>query len=235
MILLENSFGALKLIFSYDEQSGAELLKIDGENFRHLFLARRSAENEKFLFRNLKDSFLYEYETSNIGKKEATLRLINSFEEPQETKREREIAWCVVDPKTIEKTLPALNELGIDNIHFIYSARSQKNFKIDIERINRILINSCCQCGRTKLMGVHTFKNIEEFCNEKKEFFVLDFGGEPFGDIKEGLFLIGPEGGFTNDEKDFLKSKAQKVVSFFGANVLKSETAAIAVASLCAM
>jgi 16S rRNA (uracil1498-N3)-methyltransferase len=231
-ILQENSFGALKLIFSYEEKSGLELLKIEGDSFRHLFLSRRSGADEKFLFRNLREPFLYEYEVLEIGKKDATLRLVSSFEDDVCEIKSCDIAWCVVDPKTIEKSLPMLNEIGVKNLYFIYSARSQKNFKIEMERINRILINSCCQCGRSDLMNVEIFKSLQEFCDKQKEFFVFDFGGETLEGIREGVFLVGPEGGFSDDEKKLLKAKAKKIVSFGTKNILRSETAVVAAASL---
>jgi len=223
------------LVFSFDEKSGIELLKIDGENFRHLFLSRRSTADEKFLFRNLKEPLLYEYEVLNIGKKDATLELTNSFADDTTTKKRCDIAWCVVDPKTIEKTVPMLNELGVDNLYFIYSARSQKNFKVDEERINRILINSCCQCGRSELMSVAIFKSLKEFCDSQKDFFVFDFGGESIEGTKEGVFLVGPEGGFNDEEKKILSEKAKKTLSFGTKNILRSETAVVAAASLCAI
>jgi 16S rRNA (uracil1498-N3)-methyltransferase len=220
------------MIFSYDDKSGAELLKIEGENFRHLFLARRSSEGEKFLFRNLKDAFLYEYEAVLIGKKEATLKLIATLPDKKPEAKRCDIAWCVVDPKTIEKTLPMLNEIGVQNLYFIYAARSQKNFKIDMERINRIIINSCCQCGRSDLMKISIFKDFKDFCDAKKDFCVLDFGGESVSDADNNIFLIGPEGGFNEDEKSFLSKKAKKILSFNTPNVLRSETAVVAAASL---
>jgi 16S rRNA (uracil1498-N3)-methyltransferase len=223
------------LVFSFDEKSGIELLKIEGENFRHLFLSRRSTADEKFLFRNLKEPFLYEYEVLNIGKKDATLKLTSSFADAAATKKQCNIAWCVVDPKTIEKTVPMLNELGVNNLYFIYSARSQKNFKIDEERITRIVINSCCQCGRNDLMNVVIFKSLKDFCANQKDFFVFDFGGEPAEKIKEGLFLVGPEGGFNDEEKRILSEKAKKTLSFGTKNILRSETAVVAAASLCAI
>ena len=91
------------MVFSYDEKSGADILKIEGDTFRHLFLARRSKDNESFLFCNLQEPALYEYKAINVSKKDATLELITKHEKPQKTKKTA-IGWCVVDPKTIEKT-----------------------------------------------------------------------------------------------------------------------------------
>lgn len=235
MILLENSFGALKLVFSYDERSGIEHLTIDGEPFRHLFLSRRAKEGERFLFRNLREPFLYEYEAVSINKKEAQMSLTSKTEdEERKDGGDISLAWCVVDPKTIEKTIPFLNELGVKNLRFVYSDRSQKNFKIDMERIHRILINSCCQCGRNLLMNVSVFKNLEEFLNETDEFYTLDFGGESVQEGDNGLWLIGPEGGFSNKERGILRQKSKKTLSFKTSNILRSETAIISAATMLA-
>ncbi len=220
------------MVFSYDERSGAQTLKIEGDTFRHLFLSRRSKEDEVFLFRNLVDGVLYEYKVQAIGKKEAILTLNGQYNDVGANFVGSEIAWCVVDTKTIEKTLPMLNELGVSKIHFIYADRSQKNFKIDMDRLKRILINSCCQCGRTTLMEIITHKSLDEFCDTNIPFFAFDFGGESIGDVHSGTFLIGPEGGFSKRERELIKKRAQKILSFGAPNVLKSETAAVAAATL---
>lgn len=220
------------MVFSYSPSSGTKLLKVEGESFRHLFLSRRSKSNERFLFRNLKDNFLYEYKAVSIGKKDALLELVGKEEDGSSDFVGCEIAWCVVDPKTVEKTLSSLNELGVKRLFFIYSSRSQKNFKIDTQRIERIVINSCCQCGRTDLMEIEVLESLDEFCALKKEFYVFDFGGERVGDIRNGLFLIGPEGGFSLEEKALLKREAKKVLSFASPTVLRSETAVLSAASL---
>lgn len=220
------------MVFSYDEKSGSELLKIEGESFRHLFLARRSKADKTFLFRNLRDGFLYEYEVQNVSKKDATLRLISNKKDESKHASANEIAWCVADPKTIEKTLPMLNEIGVSKLYFVYSDRSQKNFKLDMDRINRILINSCCQCGRSDLMDTYVYESLKDFCADKKEFFAFDFGGEPVSKVSDGIFLVGPEGGFSEDEKKFLSKNAKKILSFKTKNILRSETAVVLAASL---
>ena len=125
-----------------------------------------------------------------------------------------------------------LNEAGVSKIYFIYSDRSQKNFKIDEERLARILISSCCQCGRASLMETAVCRSLDEFCDMNIPFFAFDFGGENIRDIRSGTFLIGPEGGFSERERELIKKSAQKIVSFTAPNIFRSETAAVAAASL---
>ena len=40
-----------------------------------------------------------------------------------------EIAWACVESGVIEKTLPSLNEMGVDVLHLVYCDFSQKNVK----------------------------------------------------------------------------------------------------------
>ena len=50
-------------------------------------------------------------------------------------------------------------------------------------------------------------------------------------DIKEILFIVGPEGGFTKEEESFLIENSYKPVSL-GKRVLRVETAAIYISSI---
>ncbi len=81
-------------------------------------------------------------------------------------------------------------------------------------------------------MNISIFKSLEEFCEEQKEFYALDFDGKPITKEDNGVWLIGPEGGFSEDERNLLSTKTKKILSFGGANILKSETAIIAGAAL---
>jgi 16S rRNA (uracil1498-N3)-methyltransferase len=222
------------MVFSYCEQSGEPLIELEGENFRHIVSARRSKVGEEIRFRNLRDGFEYTYEISAIGKKSATATLLDKKYIETKDFSGAKIGWCIVDPKTIEKILPHLNELGVKELYFIYSARSQKNFKPDFERMEKILINSCCQCGRNDLIKMKVFGSLKEFMDETDDFSVFDFGGEALtAEDKNKLFLIGPEGGFGNEERELFGQKSKKILSFSTKNILKSETAVLAAATFC--
>jgi 16S rRNA (uracil1498-N3)-methyltransferase len=61
------------------------------------------------------------------------------------------------------------------------------------------------------------------FCDER--------GGEPFGDtIKAGpaAVLIGPEGGFTDEENAAIRAAPFAVPVSLGPNILRADTAAVA-------
>jgi 16S rRNA (uracil1498-N3)-methyltransferase len=136
----------------------------------------------------------------------------------------------VVDNKSVEKVLPLLNELGVSKITFIYCDRSQKNFKPDFKRYERILESSMQQCGRSEMMIFSEMKDIEAFIADNPQTVVFDFCDEVLED-GEGIdtVLIGSEGGFSESERTFLTE--QKVLRLDTPMILRSETAATAIAS----
>jgi 16S rRNA (uracil1498-N3)-methyltransferase len=140
------------------------------------------------------------------------------------------IGWCIVDSKSVEKVLPLLNELGVSKITFIYCDRSQKNFKPDFKRYERILESSMQQCGRSEMMLFDEMKNIAAFLQENPQTVVFDFCEEVLGDSSDiNTVLIGSEGGLSEAERTLLKE--QKVFRLDTPMILRSETAATAIAS----
>jgi 16S rRNA (uracil1498-N3)-methyltransferase len=211
--------------FIYHPNPTTQLI-LSGENHKYLFKVRRLKKDELVKVRNLKDEYLYIYAIQNINKKEAVLTLKEKILKPNTPKKYFHLAWCVIDPKNIEKALPSLNEIGVSKISFIYCDFSQRNFKLKPERLEKILINSCQQCGRSDLMEIEILNSSKEFFTKYPDFYALDFNGKKINSTEcKFPFLIGPEGGFSeNERKNF--EKIYKLESF----ILRSETAAIATA-----
>lgn len=217
--------------FSYHQNAGASTVEIEGDLYNYLFKVRRHKSEETFDFRNLKDDFLYTYQVLEIGKRSATISLVQSLSKPSKPSKEIHIGWCVVDPKTIEKTLPFLNELGVSKISFIYSDFSQKNFKMNYDRYEKIVINSCMQCGRSDIMKFEEYKNIKEFLKIYPDSYILDFSQKTIEDsLSINTIIIGSEGGFSENERKMFNN--EKIVGLKNNFILRSETATISVSSL---
>jgi len=213
--------------FLYEPDAGSEKLQISGENHKYLFKVRRFHVEDILFVRNLEDNFLYRYQIIQIDKKKAYLHLLD-FQQDVKKGALLHLIWCVIDPKIIEKTLPMLNQLGVSKITFVYCERSQKNFKLDFERIKKILINSSQQCGRTDLIQTELLGSLDEVVQRYEGFSVLDFGGEEeWGDVQS--VLIGCEGGFSETERQKLQNCHK--IGLKTDLILKSETAAVAIAS----
>ncbi|MFA7083226.1 MAG: 16S rRNA (uracil(1498)-N(3))-methyltransferase [Arcobacteraceae bacterium] len=216
--------------FVYHENSSDELLTLDGEFYNYLIKVRRHNINETIWFRNMKDDFLYEYKIESISKRDAKLLLVNSVEKKVEATQESHLAWCVVDTKTIEKTLPFLNELGIKKLSFVYADYSQKNFKLNFEKYNKILINSSQQSGRSSLMELKLFKSVDEFLKIYPKSYMFNFSQNTVDEQTDiQTIIIGCEGGFSKREIALFESS--KIVGIKTNLILRSETAVTLVGS----
>ena len=217
--------------FIYDKNAKNDFLKIEEENYNYIIKARRHKIGDILGLRNLEDDFLYSYEISQIDKKSLFLNLLKKDEKIVENCNKLHLAWCVVDPKTIYENISSLNEQGVDKITFVYSDFSQKNFKINFEKLEKILINSSSQCGRSSIIKLAVCKNLAIFIKDNPNTYILDFSQIPINnkisDIK--TLIIGPEGGFSKEERELFNKDF--IVGFNSNIILKSQTAIISASS----
>lgn len=217
--------------FTYDINSGSSSLEISEDTYKYLIKARRHKIGDEIYFRNLNDNLIYLYKLISISRRSAIFSLINSEEKILENKNDLHLGWCLVDPKTVEKYLASLNELGVSKITFIFCEYSQKNFKLNIEKLEKILINSSSQCGRSSIIKLETCTSLEQFVKENEDTYFLDFSTTFIDDKKSDIktLVIGCEGGFSKDER-FTFNK-NNIVGFNSSLILRSETAILSASS----
>ena len=217
--------------FLFSDEAGKAFLKLKGEEYKYLFKVRRHNIDDILYFRTrVKSEELHAYKVVSLDGRSARLEHINSEIKEVKSDKALHIAWCVIDPKSVEKVLPSLNEIGVSKISFIYCARSQKNFKVDLQRYERILETSSQQCGRSEQIEFTTFKTLDAFLDENPEAVVLDFCDEVLGcENQVSTVLIGCEGGFSEEER--LKVEELKRFRLDTPMILRSESAAMAIAS----
>lgn len=217
--------------FLFNDEAGKSSLKLKGEEYKYLFKVRRHNVDDVLYFRTrVKSEELHTYRVVSLDGRCASLEHISMEVKEIKPEKELHIAWCVVDPKSVEKVLPSLNEIGVAKISFIYCARSQKNFKTDLQRYERILETSSQQCGRSKPIIFDVYKNLDDFLSAYPQTIVLDFCDEVLTcDNEVSTVLIGCEGGFSQEERE----KMQKLKRFRldTPMILRSESAAMSIAA----
>ena len=115
------------------------------------------------------------------------------------------------------------------------SAKEQKK----IARWETICKEASEQSHRVTIPQIHNIMTMKELLNQKQELNLicsLNDETKPLEEylnkeIKSILFIIGPEGGFSKKEEDFLIENGFKATTL-GKRVLRVETAAIYVASI---
>jgi len=216
--------------YLYHKDASAPLLHIIGDEHRYIFKVRRSRVNDTIDMRSLQNHILYSYKIIDIDKKSATLQLILERELVVKAKRSLHIGWCKIDPKSIEKMLPTLNEIGVSQITFIDCHRSQNNFRIDHDRLQKILLNSSQQCGRDSLMILDHSGSLEEFLRDNPTSYMLNFSDHITSEYHDiACIVIGAEGGFTDMERGLVES--DHTIALDTPLILKSESAVVSIAT----
>lgn len=190
--------------FIYDKNAGNANLLIKSRAFHHIFNVRRKnvesalKNGEIFNFANLNDGAIHRYKIIRYDKKSAEFEWLESAHIAQDSPKTHIIQAVIAD---FDKILPFLNELFVEKITLFYADFSQKNIRINLERIKSILINSSMQCGRLSAMKVEIFNSLDEVMCAYSDLVALDFGAE-CADLRElNHFVIGPEGGFSQRER----------------------------------
>lgn len=217
--------------FFYHPESGESKIKIEGEEHKYLFKVRRESKEKPLHFRNLNDGLLYTYRAETVGRRDSVWILEGSEKNETVARKTLHLGWCVVDSRVIEKTLPMLNEMGVSKISFVFSERSQRQNIPDFDRLKRILVNSCQQCGRSDLMEFEIRESLDSYLEFYSDTAVLDFSENALrgcSDIES--ILVGPEGGFSESERKSINP--EQVFGFEHPLILRSESAAVSAAAL---
>lgn len=217
--------------FMLNPDAGSLELSVSGEEYKYLIKVRRHKVGDTVCFRNKVNlNEEYRYHLERTDGKNAFFSLQSHHNAPCTSVRKLHIGWCLIDPKTIEKTLPMLSELGVEKITFIHCHRSQQNFRLDYERMMRLMESSIMQCGRTSFIELNESPSLSTFLKAHPDSVIFDFGGELLtSDENIETVVIGCEGGFDESErKQFI---SHRVRLFSSPMILRSETAVVAIAS----
>lgn len=152
-----------------------------------------------------------------------------------------EIIACIplINPAKMSIMLEKITELGVTAIVPVISQYTQRQ-KFNKEKAEQIIISACEQCGRIRVPKIFDAKKIKDFLDNYHYDFPLLIGDENLRFRKnrferaEGgcAFLVGPEGGFSQEEHELFDSYNFVRKISLGENILRSETAAIAIAAL---
>ena len=165
------------------------------------------------------------------------------------------IAIAMIRSERLEWAVQKCVELGARHIIPFNSARTvRKSSAADggrrIKRLRKIAEEAAKQSGLPLMPAIDPPKEFEEVCARLPEYdpAILLFEGERKDDLKSvwgkrmsgrrgklpkaPLVIIGPEGGFTPREVEMFKSNGA-VTASLGLQILRVETAAVAVMTIC--
>ncbi len=174
----------------------------------------------------------------DIRKKSMTLMITRQIRKSEPLPRRIHVYFCPIKKQRQDWMIEKAVELGATDFHPVLSQNTEVR-DINIDRITHQLTEASEQCERLEVPVLHPAQKLVHLlgmmplaypvyaCVERLETppMLRFFTGQ--NDIG---FLIGPEGGFTSDEKNMLADQTSSIS--LGTDILRSETAALLMLSL---
>ncbi len=148
------------------------------------------------------------------------------------------IACALINPNRFSILVEKITELGVQNIYPVITDYTQYK-TLNKQKVKQIIIQACEQSGRLTVPKIHETVKLKDFLNNLSENQKVLVGVEKENTTKmmhnlekDIIFAVGPEGGFSDREIELFSSSASVNSFYFGRNILRSETAAVAFVSL---
>ena len=155
----------------------------------------------------------------------------------KENEREVWLAFAPIKMNYLNLMIQKATELGVSKFLPILTERTIVR-KINKNRLNRIIVEASEQSDRLKVPKLEEFSNLDNFLkiNQKNKivFGDLNTNNKKFviNKTEPVCILIGPEGDFTEKERENILKYKNIVPIKVNQNILRSETAAISMISI---
>ncbi|MCP4546012.1 MAG: 16S rRNA (uracil(1498)-N(3))-methyltransferase [bacterium] len=232
----------IPILFIPDLKMGLNSLDLNDEAFHHMRRVLRLRTGDQLELRNGKGLAA----TAVIGeatKKHARLEILSSAELPRPRQPRLRLALPLLKGKRLDWVLEKTTELGVEAFHLFIGDHGVVRRDKGYDRYSSIVTSAFCQCRRALLPEIHDpvpFADLMQLAlaNDWRGFWADECLGMTGG--REGttpvasnadqpsLAWIGPEGGFSEGEREALTANAHALS--LGPNRLRSETAAVALA-----
>lgn len=208
---------------------------IDGEEANHLKVLRLK-DGSPILVSNGK-GICATGNTVRLKKDVYQVNILDFHYNYGESARNVSIAMPILDNRErFEYAIEKAVELGIYKFLPFFSQRCQSK-RINYDRLEKKAISAMKQCNRSVLPKIEELKSLQsltEVFAEYKSIVLADFSSnnENIYELQYPcLCIVGPEGGFNEDEINLLHSYKDMISVNLGNSILRSETAALALLS----
>ena len=212
---------------------------------RHLAQVLRAKVGDRIILFN-GDGFDYEAQIKHVDRRDVSVEILNQSANPNESKIRIHLFQALSSNEKMDLVVQKAVELGVQAITPIIASRSQMRLKDEkrdkkLQHWQQIAISACEQSGRAVIPEIYPVSLLTESMNQIDDA-ALNIMLDPEAKTQLNQLasmdtpshinvLIGPEGGFSEDEIQLCQSKKVITVSL-GPRILRTETAPIATLAL---
>jgi 16S rRNA (uracil1498-N3)-methyltransferase len=174
-------------------------------------------------------------EIAEAGKKRVTLAVTRHLRE-REPVPDLWLLFAPVKRGRIDWLVEKATELGVARLVPVLTRRTIVD-RLNLDRLRAHVVEAAEQCERTALAELAEPRKLPallaEWPAERLLIFADEAGGEPMGDWPgPAAILVGPEGGFTDEEREAIRALPQARSISLGPRILRADTAALAAVAL---
>lgn len=225
--------------------------KIFGDDVKHIYKVLRLVQGEKVVLNNCQ-GIEYLGEIDIVSKTEVSVKIIEKLDVNNESAIEVYLFQGLPKAQKMDLIVQKGTELGITEFIPTITDRVDVKLKGDfkkLDRLNRIALEAAKQSKRSIVPTVVEPITFKEALTKMKEMDVMLVpyeNAENFGvkglvkelekknilnDIRKVGIMVGPEGGFEEDEISKLKEDGAYIITL-GSRILRTETAGFVATSL---
>ena len=231
------SYKAKIRLYVNDELEVHQVIQIRSKQLHYLTnVMRRKRDDILSIFNEVDGEFTGKI--INDSKRNLVIKLLQKIKDP-EKKTDIWVVFAPVKKSSTDFIIQKATELGASCLVPVITERTITR-NINLKRMQEIVIEASEQCERITIPEIKPIQKLADvICSWNKNRKIF-YGDETERNQKEersfnnqalfnpsGAILMGPEGGFSQNEISFLKSKEFVVPINLGPRILRSETAVI--------
>jgi 16S rRNA (uracil1498-N3)-methyltransferase len=172
----------------------------------------------------------------DVARKQVTLSVAEHLGEREQVPD----LWLLFAPikrGRIDWLVEKATELGVDRLKPVITARTVVD-RLNLDRLRAHAIEAAEQCERTALPSLDAPMKLkaalDALSTGRALYFADEEGGAPMAEVARSgpaAILIGPEGGFTGEERALIRAHPAACAIGLGPRILRADTAALAAIS----
>lgn len=219
---------------------------IQGDDVKHIYKVLRLDVGDEIIINNSQGQE-YLGSIADINKSFVAVNLLEAVEKNAESSIQIDLYQGLPKSSKMDYIVQKATEIGVNSVTPIITERVVVKSELGefkkTDRWKRIALEACKQCKRTIIPDVNAPIIFDDLIEKLKDYDLIvvpyenkeDYGikkmCESIKEVKSVAIIIGPEGGFEEEEIKLLEDIGAHIVTL-GPRILRTETAGIVTAAV---